>query len=306
MRETDLFSLVQSAVDSIRPTAKTKNIEIVSELQDGMTRVLADPDRLRQVVWNLLTNAVKFTPACGRVKIGLSKLPRHIELRVSDNGQGIAPEFVPHMFEAFRQHDSSTTRRAGGLGLGLAIVKQLVELHGGYIAAYSDGLGKGATFIVQLPLDSVAETEVKAQHTNISKSPTLWRGLANLTVLIVEDQPDSLAAIATLLRGEGATVLEATSASIALDILKQQQPSILLSDIGMPEMNGLEFIKRVRSDEAARHSARLPAVALTAFTREEDKQTAIESGFDRFLEKPFEPDALINCIRSMLNNNVKE
>lgn len=297
LRDVDLREVVHDATLAIVPTAQTRQITIDTHLPAGGVHVSADADRLRQVVWNLLTNAVKFTQPGGRVDVSIQERERQVELRVSDNGQGINPEFLPRLFDPFTQDDAVATRTTGGLGLGLSIVKKLVELHGGTISAHSEGSGKGATFTVLLPI--ATGRKLRRPPVSQAASHPLAR-LDGVTILVVEDQPESLGAIATVLKKQGATVREATHAAQALSMLQQERPTILLSDIGMPEMDGYELIGLVRERERTAGQARLPAIALTAFTREEDQRRALERGFDAFLPKPFTPQDVVQLIRATL------
>jgi PAS domain S-box-containing protein len=293
MESVDLQDVVRAAVDTVGPAARAKDIRIEVALEPRLGRVQGDPQRLQQVAWNLLSNAVKFTPPRGRVEVALARDGGHAQLRVRDSGQGIDPALLPHVFDRFRQADSSTTRRHGGLGLGLAIVKQLVELHGGEVQAHSAGPGQGASFVIRLPLlqaEASAPTAVAAPL----RSPRAGRvSLAGVTVLAVDDEADGLSMVRQLLEEHDARVLTASSAREALRVIGEVQPDILLSDIGMPEMDGYELIHHVRS---AMRGAALPAVAVTAFARAEDQLRALRAGYQAHIAKPLEPDELLDIV----------
>jgi len=259
--------------------------------------VSGDPDRLRQVLWNLCSNAIKFSPKGGRVQVLLERVNSHIELTVSDNGIGIAPEFLPHLFERFSQADASAAREHGGLGLGLAICRHLVELQGGRISAHSEGLGKGATFRVELPVRSVHVNvdDETTRHHPVAPSPrteTKIPALSGIQILVVDDDQDSLALSREILEATGATVITAGSGEEALDKLHRNRASVLIADLGMPTMDGFSLIARIRhsNDPVVRD---IPAAALTAFARSEDRVRAMQSGFEMHLAKPIEPMELM-------------
>ncbi len=267
--------------------------------------VSGDPARLQQVMWNLLTNAVKFTPKNGRVQVLLERVNSHLEVSVTDTGEGIAPEFLPFVFDRFRQADATTTRRHGGLGLGLSIVKQLVELHGGTIRAKSPGPGRGATFSVALPLTIIhPEPDPEVQRDHPSAAPSAGRlpdgcaDVAGVTVLVVDDEPDARAMLRRLLEDCKARVVTAGSAAEALQLVAAERPRVLVSDIGMPGEDGYSLIKRVRA-LAPDAGGRVPAIALTAYARAEDRVKAIVAGFDMHVAKPVEPAELIAMVASL-------
>jgi CheY-like chemotaxis protein/anti-sigma regulatory factor (Ser/Thr protein kinase) len=256
--------------------------------------MLGDPDRLQQVLWNLLSNAVKFTREGGRVELRLTALPDGARISVADTGKGIAPDFLPYVFERFRQADSGSTRAQAGLGLGLAIVRHLVELHGGTVTAESAGVGKGATFIVHLP--HRAPTGIAAFRPAMIEPPAVpTSALRGLRVLIVDDNPLTCELLTTILVREGAETSAATSAADALALLEKSAPDILVSDIAMPGTDGYELIRRVRS-RSGDGLADLPAVALTAYARPEDRERAIAAGFDGHISKPAEPAEFIRFL----------
>ncbi len=300
VRPVDLQSIIEAALDTIQPAAEAKQIQVEARLSSVEGLVKGDPDRLQQIVWNLLSNAIKFTPARGRVSVHLEWLDRAVQVRVKDSGKGLPPEDVPYVFERFRQVEGSTTRSHGGLGLGLAIVRHLVELHGGTVWCKSAGAGRGATFTVQLPsLTDGEDSSANAQAAADSSPPAPPEApLAGLEVLVVEDELDSLEFIRVMLEDVGARVTTARSVPEALQVLARSQPDVLVSDIGMPGEDGYALIRQVRNS-TQKHSNRLPAVALTAYARTEDRQQALEAGFQMHLAKPIEPDDLIEAIATL-------
>jgi CheY-like chemotaxis protein len=260
--------------------------------------VLGDAARLQQVIWNLLTNAVKFTPAGGRVLVVLSHTRHEAEIVVSDTGIGVAPEFLPHLFERFRQADSRPTRQYSGLGLGLAIVRHFAELHGGVVQATSDGPGRGSTFRVRLPLAAVGAAEQEDGEDQGQRRGAGGSRLRGVTVLAVDDDPDSLQLLEEILGAAGAAVLCARSASAALRILDIQKPDVIVSDLGMPGRDGFEFIAAVRQRGSDR-GGRIPAAALTAYARAEDRRRALAAGFQLHLSKPIDPGELIDSVAGL-------
>jgi PAS domain S-box-containing protein len=312
VQQTMLADVVAQAVQSVRPSAEVKGIRLMTILDPYAGPVAGDPGRLQQVIWNLLTNAIKFTGKGGKIQIVLERVNSHLELSVSDDGEGIDPSFLPHVFERFRQADSSTTRRHGGLGLGLNIVKQLVELHGGSVRAKSQGKGKGSTFVISLPLaasihpaDSAGLTS--RQHPRGSSSPTSLvkpPRLDGLRVLVVDDDADARLVMSRILCDGGAVVKTATSVTDAMLQLKHGLPEIIVSDIGMPGEDGYDLIRKVRSLPPT-EGGRIPAVALTAFARSEDRQRALLAGFQLHVAKPVEPSELLTVCASIAQNSVK-
>ena len=300
-----LADVVTAAVQSVRPSAEVKGVRLRAVLDPYAGPVAGDANRLQQVVWNLLTNAIKFTPRGGQIQIILERINSHLELSVSDTGEGIAPKFLPHIFERFRQADGSTTRRHAGLGLGLSIVKQLVELHGGTIRAKSAGLGQGSTFIILLPM-AIAEltntsSESDREHPRAdSAAPLLVEppSLCDLTILVVDDDPDARNLLKRILGDGGASVVAAASALEALEVLPRMRPDLLVSDIGMPGNDGYDLIQEVRSLGSVDGGA-TPAVALTAFARSEDRQRALLAGYQIHVSKPVEPAELIAVCASL-------
>lgn len=300
VQQTDLATVVEQAVSAARPSADAKGIRLRQIIDPNIGPVSGDPNRLQQVVWNLIANAVKFTPKGGAVDVLLQRVNSHLEITVADSGAGIPADFLPHVFERFRQGDASSTRRHGGLGLGLAIVKQLVELHGGSARAASDGEGRGSMFTVSLPLAPVRETGPR-HHPATSSKYGLNSGGFNLDgvrVLVVEDDADARELIQRVLSSCKAEVLSATRAIQALDLLRERRPTVLVSDIGMPEMDGYEFIRKVRR-LAPDEGGQTPAIALTAFARSEDRTRAMIAGYQIHLSKPIEPQELLATVASL-------
>ena len=265
--------------------------------------VSGDPARLQQIMWNLLSNAVKFTPKGGKVQVVLERVNSHLEITVADTGEGIAPEFLPYVFDRFRQADASSTRKHGGLGLGLAIVKQLVELHGGSVRVKSVGEGKGASFVVHLPLTVIhppADPEKRLHPRTASHDRPLVHAvrLDGIKVMVVDDHKDAQELIRHVLEDCGAKVVTYSSAAEALPALELERPAVLLSDIGMPDTDGYEFLRRVR-ELGVERGGQVPAVALTAFARSEDRTKALLSGFMAHVTKPVEPAELAATIAAV-------
>jgi signal transduction histidine kinase/CheY-like chemotaxis protein len=288
--------VIEAALATVHPAVQAKRIELRTKLDEDVGEVFGDPNRLQQVMWNLLSNAVKFTPTGGKVEVALTREGGEAVIRVSDSGIGIAPDFLPHVFDRFRQQDASITRKHGGLGLGLSIVKQLVELHGGTISVDSGGQGAGATFIVRLPLAEPAPASTPSAPSPLRAMP--GDGTADLSgvkVLVVDDAADTLDVLEQILRHSGAAIVSASTAAQALDCLDSERPDVIVSDIGMPETDGLELMRRVRR-RAAHHGGATPAIALTALTRQDDRDKAFQAGFTDYLSKPVEPSALVASI----------
>jgi PAS domain S-box-containing protein len=308
VRPVSLVEVVGAAIDSIRPAVEAKNIRLQSILDPAAGPVSGDPDRLQQVFWNILSNAVKFTPKGGRVQIRLERVNSHVEVTVSDTGQGIRPEFLPYVFERLQQADGSTTRVHGGLGLGLAIVRHLVELHGGSVQATSAGEGRGATFVVNLPISIFhpESTNVERVHPTASDGVPLIETLRldGLRVLVVDDEVDARELLAALLRQSGAMVTAVASAREALNAITQcsaeQRPDVLVSDIGMPVEDGYMLIRQVRA-LAPEQGGQIPAIALTAYARTEDRIKVLASGFQSHVSKPVEAGEFIAVLASLVN-----
>ena len=290
VQQVSLLEVVRSALDSIEPTAQTKGVRLESVLDPKSVIVSGDPARLQQIFWNLLSNAVKFTPKGGKVQVLLQRVNSHIEFSVRDTGIGIPAGFLPHVFERFTQKDSSTHREFGGLGLGLAISKQLVDLHGGSIQAKSLGEGQGATFVVTLPLIILGKDSDRVEriHPTVGETsdavPVPKRD--GVRVLIVDDEADALELIRRVLEQQGALVASVRSGEEALQRLESETPDVLISDIGMPNMDGYQFLRRMRAAEPK--GQRIPALALTAFARPDDRKHAILAGYQAHLAKPFD------------------
>jgi signal transduction histidine kinase/ActR/RegA family two-component response regulator len=300
----DLGDLVHTATDGIRPAAEAKRIAVELLQFKDPVMVTGDAARLQQVLWNVLTNAVKFTPAGGRITVGMHLDGEQAEVRIQDTGIGIKAGFLPRVFERFRQGDGSTTREHGGLGLGLSIVRNLVELHGGAITAHSDGEGLGATFTLRLPALQMDRSVSPGDMTASRRRPAMPEPVISLhgaTVLIVDDDPDSRALLGRLLGDAGARVLEAKSAAGGIGMLQADRVDVILSDIGMPEMDGFEFIRQVRSDSAGRHA---PAIAVTAFARPEDRERCLAAGYQRYFAKPYSFPELASAINSLRGSAV--
>jgi len=294
---TDLARVVHGALDSVRPSAEARGVRLRPNVEAEAGPVTGDPTRLQQVVWNLLTNAVKFTPRGGTVDVLLKRVSSHLEITVQDSGQGIPADFLPYIFERFRQGDASSTRRQGGLGLGLSIVKHLVELHGGSVEARSPGEGQGATFVVRLPLAPVREDELGGAATG---HPPGYEDvdLAGVQVLVVDDEADAREILRRMLARCHADVITAPGAAEGLRLVRLRKPDVLVSDIGMPEMDGHAFIREVRR-LPAEEGGRTPAVALTAFARSEDRTRAILAGYQIHVAKPIEPQELVATVASL-------
>jgi signal transduction histidine kinase/DNA-binding response OmpR family regulator len=306
LQPVTLGPLVKAAVEASRPAATAKKIEIDVAIANDDPPVAIDADRIQQVVSNLLSNAVKFTPTGGTISVRLDHPATHgadhLQLRVTDTGQGIDAKFLPFVFDRFRQADSSSTRRHGGLGLGLTIVRHIVEQHGGRVMAESEGPGRGTTLIVELPVAIVAPARPTpgSNHTlpesNSSERP---RPLAGKRVLVVDDDSDACEMIATTLRRAGADVVTAPSARNALDVLGTFRPHVLLSDIGMPGQDGYALIRAVRQRLASEGGGDIPAIAVTAYAREDDRDLALAAGFDAHVGKPIEAEALVSQIAEL-------
>ncbi|WP_075087428.1 ATP-binding response regulator [Verrucomicrobium spinosum] len=295
LKPTNLLSLAREGVETIRIMAEEKRITVTTPGDAPPVMVSGDSARLQQIIWNLLTNGVKFTPPGGSLDLSIICGQDRAELVVTDTGTGIDPQFLPHVFDRFRQADASSTRKYGGLGLGLSIVKHLTEMHHGTVQVFSPGVGKGATFKVTLPLlRSPAETDGEL-FADLSAALEECVDLTGTSVLAVDDVPDNLEVIARVLRNRGATVTTALSAAEAIKTLETTKYHVLVSDIAMPEMDGFDLIAATRRLDA-QHCGHLPAIALTAFARQEDGDRALAAGFDHFLSKPVDPVELVAAI----------
>jgi len=297
------ISFIEAAIETVRPAAEAKSITIEKQLDVVTGPVAGDMNRLQQVVWNLLSNAIKFTPNHGKVQVRLQRQTTYVEVIVADTGCGIKPEFLPHVFERFRQAESSTTRAHGGLGLGLSIVKHLTELHGGTARVTSPGEGLGATFSVLLPLSTVHRRSVVGERLTPATPSDFsvhfeTADLAGIKALVVDDEADARELIKKVLEECKAEVLTARGADEALELIQSEKPHVLVSDIGMPEMDGYELIRRIRALGAAK-GGKLPAVALTAFARSDDRTRALRAGFQVYVAKPVDAAELVATVASV-------
>jgi signal transduction histidine kinase/CheY-like chemotaxis protein len=298
-----LTTAIEEALDSVRPGAQAKGLRVESILEPLSSPVSGDPARLQQIFWNLLSNAVKFTPRHGKIQVLLQRAKSHVEVIISDTGAGIPPELLPHVFERFRQADSSTTRTHGGLGLGLAIVKHLTELHGGQVKVKSDGPGQGTSFTVMLPLPAV-QTDAACGHGRPAGRPEVGTDgadrpeISGIAILLVDDDADSRSILARLLRRAGGSVVEAASAPAALAALSLELPDVLISDLGMPGIDGFTFIRSVR-DLPREKGGLVPAIALSAYSRREDRIKAISAGFQAHISKPADIVEILTMVASL-------
>jgi signal transduction histidine kinase/CheY-like chemotaxis protein len=309
VRRVEMARVVEAAVDVVSPAADAKGIKLQTTLDTKVGPVSGDPERLQQVMWNLLSNAVKFTPKGGRVQVRLARVNSSVEFTVSDTGEGISAEFLPYVFERFRQADNTTTRRQAGLGLGMAITKHLVELHGGTIRAESPGEGQGATFTLRLPVmivhnaeqspaaDEGRRTLAGDEHARQAE-PTKLEGVH---VLVVDDERDARELLTAILTQSGAVVTAAAGAADAIEKLKSAKPDLLLSDIEMADEDGYSLIRKVRAAEEARGRS-IPAIALTAHARASDRLRALSDGFQMHIPKPVEPAELVLAIANLTSS----
>ncbi|WP_242053737.1 ATP-binding protein [Nostoc sp. FACHB-888] len=301
MFPVNLVLVIEAALETVRLAAEAKDIQIQTMLDSSLGQVLGDSGRLQQVIWNLLSNAVKFTPEGGKIDIQLERIDTQAQVTVSDTGKGISPEFLPHVFEYFRQADSTTTRKFGGLGLGLAIVRHLIELHGGTIWAESLGEGQGAIFTVRLSLIKKELTSKQEIITALNASPTI-EILAGIQILVVDDDDDTREFHTFVLEQAGARVTAVASAKEALQALAESELDMMLSDIGMPETDGYMLMRQVKALQALQ-AKQIPAIALTAYAGEIDQQQALESGFQKHMSKPVEPEELVKAIATLIGIN---
>jgi PAS domain S-box-containing protein len=297
VRPSDPNAFIDAAVEVVRPAAEAKGVRVLKVIDTGAISIPGDPVRLQQVVWNLLSNAIKFTPRGGRVQIISERVDSHLEIVVSDTGQGITADFLPHVFDRFRQADQKTSRQHGGMGLGLAIVRHLVELHGGTVSATSEGEGKGATFTVMLPITPLYQIDSSGGRVHPAARDLLppdegTDRLDGLNILVVDDEPDTRELLRQGLEYCGATVRVAGSASEAVDALMISVPDILISDVGMPGIDGYDLIRQIR-DLPSERGGKVAAIALTAYTRTEDRLQALRAGYDMHVPKPVELAELV-------------
>ena len=303
VQRISLHEVIHDAIEAVRASAEAKKLQIRTLLDSRVGLVRGDPNRLQQILWNLLSNAVKFTPSGGHIRVILERVDSHVEVVVEDTGIGIAPEFLPYVFERFRQADSATTRRHGGLGLGLSIVKTLVELHGGSVRVKSAGENQGTSFVFALPVSTVTDRDVERQRLPVLADPLEAIELPQLngtSVLIVDDEPDGRLLMVRILEGRGAHVTAVASGPQALDLLQHESFDILVSDIGMPELDGYELIRRARSLDTS-DKRPIPAIAVTAYARSEDRQRSLLAGYQMHLAKPIEAWELVAGIASLLH-----
>jgi PAS domain S-box-containing protein len=300
VRPVQLTEVIESAIEIVRPAAEAKRIRLQTVLDTETGLITGDPERLQQVLWNLLSNAIKFTPKGGRVQLTLERVNSHVEIAVSDTGQGIPAEFLPYVFERFQQAETGSARRYGGLGLGLAIVRHIVELHGGTVVTESPGEGQGATFTVKLPRMIFARTagELERRHPTVGvlSEGKDYPPLRGLRVLVVDDEPDSNEVVSAVLASCGAEIRVAGSAAGGLDELRHWKPDVLVSDIGMPGEDGYAFLGKVRA--LGGETGRIPAIALTAYATTEDRVRIFSAGFQVHIAKPIEPAELVTVVAS--------
>jgi PAS domain S-box-containing protein len=303
VRPSDPNSFIDAAVEAVRPAAEAKGVRLQKVIDTGLISIPGDPVRLQQVIWNLLSNAIKFTPRGGRVQIRSERVNSHLEIVVSDTGQGISPDFLPHVFDRFRQADQKASRQHGGMGLGLAIVRHLVELHGGNVSATSEGEGQGATFTVRLPISPIYQVDPSGARVHPAARDLLpandtTERLDGLRILIVDDEPDTRDLLRQGLEYCGANVRLAGSAAEAVDAIVAEVPDILISDIGMPGIDGYDLIRQIRQLPADA-GGKVAAIALTAYTRVEDRLQALRAGYDMHVPKPVELAELVAVAASV-------
>jgi signal transduction histidine kinase len=295
--------IIEVSIETMLPAAQAKGIELVAQLQGEVGVLRGDSARLQQIVCNLLSNAIKFTPMGGRVEVGLARIEDQAEITVRDTGQGIKPEFLPYVFDRFRQEDGSISRRHGGLGLGLAIVRHLTELHGGTVTAFSDGEGRGAIFTIRVP---IRDAGARARAPEAQAVPSMaGPRLAGVHVLVVDDDPSAREVIANILQSFGARVSLAGSGPAALTLLFERRPHVLVADLGMPEMDGYALIEQVRTLDP-NLGGRVPAIAVTAYASPQDRLRALHAGYQSHIAKPVEPEELAAVITSLAQRSGRE
>jgi PAS domain S-box-containing protein len=304
VQPVDVSSVIENAVLTIQPAADARGVSLQTIIDPRVGPVSGDPDRLQQVIWNLLSNAVKFTNKGDRVQVRLERVNSHLEIVVSDTGAGIRKDFLPFVFERFRQADAGPARKTGGLGLGLSIVRHLVEMHGGSVHADSAGPGQGSTFTVRLPMMIVQPSPATRQREHpltVTRSTRLTQlsDLTGVSVLAVDDEEDALGLLRVVLETAGARVTTASSALAALELIESLKPDVIVADIGMPEIDGFELIKRIRALPNS-EASNVPAAALTAFARSDDRTRALQSGFEMHLAKPVDPGELVASVATLV------
>lgn len=299
VQTVEVRQVIQAAIDAVQPAADAKRVRIHFASYRSPIQLSADPNRLQQIFWNLLSNAIKFTPGGGEITVSSEQAGMELRVMVRDTGEGIDPQFLPHVFDRFSQADSTNVRAHGGLGVGLAIVRYLAELHGGSVMAESQGKGHGASFTVTLPIRTAAKGRRKSKR--VTKTVSSLKGLR---LLVVDDEPDVRELLALVLQQDGATVETAASAEEALRILEENPAEVLICDIAMPEENGLVLLEKLREFERQQQRHPVPAIALTAYAREEDRKRAFDAGFEMHLTKPVEPEKLISAIISVATKHL--
>ena len=307
-RPVDLCAIIEDVIEGVQPAAEAKKIQLETGLKAAGSFVSGDANRLQQVFWNLLSNAIKFTPESGQVRIKADQVDSHVRVSVTESGIGIAPEFLPHIFDRFRQADGSTTRVHGGLGLGLSIVKHLVQLHAGQVTVESGGQNQGATFTVSLPLASkMAVDEIEHESASEDGSDGLPPSFSNLLkgmrILVVDDEEDSRDLVSAILKRCGGKVKSCKSASEALKTFRAWKPDILVSDIGMPVEDGYSLSQKLRTQKL-KLAREIPAIALTAYATEDDRARVLSAGFQVHIAKPIEPEILVKSIAGALGRNL--
>lgn len=303
LEQIDLLPIIRTAIDIISPAVEAKNIQLDFSFDCGDCQIIGDADRLQQVFLNLLSNAIKFTPTGGRIKVRIADKDSTVKIEITDSGQGIKPEFLPFVFERFRQADSSFTREAGGLGLGLAIVQHLVEQHGGTVTVKSDGENHGSTFIVTLPVLEMRQAASSAQPASAESSEeSSGQTFENIHVLLVEDDADSREMLEVFFKQLDMKVTAVENADKALQAVKEFQPDILISDVGLPGEDGYKLIRKIR-ELAPEKGGQIPAVALTGYASLQDRSLAIEAGYQEHLAKPVDLDNLVELVKNLVGNN---
>jgi signal transduction histidine kinase/ActR/RegA family two-component response regulator len=300
----DLISVVETVVDSLRPAADTRGLTLEVAALPGPVVVIGDSGRLQQIFSNLLTNAMKFTPRGGHVQVRLTRIGSQAQVQIIDDGEGIDTDFLPHIFDRFRQAESATGRAHGGLGLGLAIVRELVHAHGGTAVAESQGKGQGSTFTVTLPIPAVIPTHIEPATPQLPQAEE--PSISGLRVLVVDDDADARELVALTLESRGAVIKLASSAAEALDFVTREKPDVMIADLGMPHEDGYVLIQKLRTLEQEDSQKRLPAIALTAFASAADRDQALAAGYDLHLAKPVGPTNLMHAVEKFRKTMERE